>query len=502
MNRYFAGPTVNQVLPVVLRDLLANGHEVGSRNGRVKEMLNAKIMLEAPDQREVLCLNRGANVFAQIAETMWVLRGRGDIGWLSAYLPRAKDYSDDGQVWRGAYGPRIRGWGQQYDDSLGEVDQLAYVVDVLKKDPLSRQAVIAIYDPATDNQPGLDRPCNTFLQFQSRLGVLHMTVTVRSNDAMWGWSGINAFEWSTLHEIVASLLNINIGSITFNIGSLHLYEQHWDKASRIEENPVSYYQIPFDSDGTITTLAEVDRLIDRWFIWEQMCRDGDATPDELEDFGESMFRAWAAAIAYYWTRERRWLDGLEGTALAAAIAMTPATLLPEPPVASRSSAAAHTPTPPPRDAQAAFYAFVTDLHAKKHASYGDSWKKRGELMSILPNIARKIDRLGIGDEFDTSADTVIDLWVYLAKYRCWLVDLPAGPDNVNILLAQSMRAGKRVLPDWQIFIPKAFNAYADCVAETPREHKVDWVTDLLETVAPIAFEQWYLEQEYRGADAD
>ena len=37
------------------------------------------------------------------------------------------------------------------------------------------------------------------------------------------------------------------------------------------------------------------------------------------------------------------------------------------------------------------------------------WKKRGEKMSILANIARKIDRLGVGDEYDSSADGVFAL---------------------------------------------------------------------------------------------
>jgi hypothetical protein len=48
--------------------------------------------------------------------------------------------------------------------------------------------------------------CYTQLQFQSRLGALHLSVTVRSNDVMWGWSGIIAFVWSTIQEVVEHLL--------------------------------------------------------------------------------------------------------------------------------------------------------------------------------------------------------------------------------------------------------------------------------------------------------
>src|SRR5690606_28049995 len=117
---------------------------------------------------------------------------------------------------------------------------------------------------------------------------------------------------------------------------------------------------------------------DRWFAWEGMCRDGQATPDLLEDFEEPLFRSWAAAIAWYWQREDHWLDHLSGTALAVAVARTPASVLPEPRQTSRSAVVGAGTQPPSHEAVRAFYDFVKDLHAKKHASYGDSWKKRGE----------------------------------------------------------------------------------------------------------------------------
>ena len=194
------------------------------------------------------------------------------------------DYSDDGKTWRGGYGPRIRGTGDN------PIDQIAHVLDTLLADPLSRRAVVAIYDPRQDIPAGKDVPCNDFLQFQSRNGALHMTVTVRSNDLMWGWSGINAFEWSALQEIMAHLLGITVGTLTFNIGSLHLYDRHWNKASRLEFEDIPHAITPFQMpDGMCRTLEWVDILIDRWFAWEGMCRDGQATPDLLEDFEENLF---------------------------------------------------------------------------------------------------------------------------------------------------------------------------------------------------------------------
>jgi hypothetical protein len=74
-------------------------------------------------------------------------------------------------------------------------------------------------------------------------------------------------------------------------------------------------------------------------------------------------------------------------------------------------------------------AAIKSLHARKDRAYGDAWKRRGERISILPNIARKVDRLAV--HLQTQAelrdepilDTAIDLLVYCGKYLIFLGDL-------------------------------------------------------------------------------
>lgn len=57
--------------------------------------------------------------------------------------------------------------------------------------------------------------------------------------------------------------------------------------------------------------------------------------------------------------------------------------------------------------------------SEKAAVYGISWRKRGEAFSIVPNIARKVDRLGAPGAGDTELDTRMDLVNYLALYVGW-----------------------------------------------------------------------------------
>lgn len=68
------------------------------------------------------------------------------------------------------------------------------------------------------------------------------------------------------------------------------------------------------------------------------------------------------------------------------------------------------------------------LHRHKDHSYGDAWRKRGEVLSIFCNIARKQDRLDVAASengptaAEPLADTVADLCVYAAKYLTWLAE--------------------------------------------------------------------------------
>lgn len=79
------------------------------------------------------------------------------------------------------------------------------------------------------------------------------------------------------------------------------------------------------------------------------------------------------------------------------------------------------------------------LHTHKNAGYGNAWRKRGELLSIFTNLARKYDRLvvaldeGVDAADERNLDTAGDLCVYAAKYLTWLAERsPEDFDAVSI----------------------------------------------------------------------
>src|SRR5699024_1950497 len=180
--------TVNDALPDLAPHVLDDDELESPTGERVPEHLHQQITLTEPWDRYPRLGLRKASLPAQIAEAMWILSGRNDVEWLSYYLPRAIEFSDDGETWRGGYGPRLRNFGgRMFGDAVGPtipVDQLDAVVRELRANPTSRRAVLGIWDPLMDARranegPWKDIPCNDFISFQSRLGELHAHVFVQ-----------------------------------------------------------------------------------------------------------------------------------------------------------------------------------------------------------------------------------------------------------------------------------------------------------------------------------
>jgi thymidylate synthase len=212
------------------------GNIVSPRGMETKELLSQRIVITNPTQRCIVLPERNDDIVAKVAETLWQLAGRNDIEWLSWYLPRAPEFSDNGYSWRGAYGPRLREWDNADPAYHGSfTDQIEAIARKLRKDPDTRQAVISIWNPELDLLPGKDIPCNNWLHFFIREGELHLNIAQRSSDVVWGFSGIDAFSWSVLHEMMASWTNTEVGDFTYFISSLHVYDRHYKKLDKILE---------------------------------------------------------------------------------------------------------------------------------------------------------------------------------------------------------------------------------------------------------------------------
>ena len=211
---------VNEALPLGMMHLKTTGVRVPSRVGATIEYpFPVTTRYARPDQCVLFDPERDANPFFHFFEALWILHGAQDVASLSWFLPRIKDFSDNGQTFHGAYGYRLR-------EAFG-FDQIEEVIRMLRRDPGTRRAVVSIYHPSHDlNTDSKDIPCNDMVMFSIRQGKLNMTVCNRSNDVIWGAYGANAVQFSFLMQYVAAGVGVGLGAYYQVSNSYHVYEDN------------------------------------------------------------------------------------------------------------------------------------------------------------------------------------------------------------------------------------------------------------------------------------
>lgn len=158
---------------------------------------------------------RDLNFRFMVAEWLWILAGRNDVVSLAKYNKQIAQFSDDGVTFNGAYGPRLS-------------EQWREIVHKLRCDRDSRQAVAAIFFPFDISRKTKDVPCTLGLQVLIRDdNYLHGIVTMRSQD-LWLGLPYDFFTFSMLCNGLAAELDATPGSLTFNVGSAHIYEPNWE----------------------------------------------------------------------------------------------------------------------------------------------------------------------------------------------------------------------------------------------------------------------------------
>lgn len=192
---------------------------VKPRGMEVKELIGASYKVPMPAYIDLA--DRKVNLAFMFAEAKWIISGSNRLADLTPYMAAYKNFSDDGKFLRGAYGPKV-------------IEQLPYVVDTLIKDRDSRQAVMTIWRERPSGSK--DVPCTVAGQFFIRENKLQAIMTMRSNDVVLGFT-YDVFTFSMIAKSVQLLLNellsedqvVELGDLTVNPGSLHLYETHYDK---------------------------------------------------------------------------------------------------------------------------------------------------------------------------------------------------------------------------------------------------------------------------------
>jgi len=207
--------TTNMNWQGLLDTIMHNGDVISPRGKKTKELMGFKSMINM-NQPVITIKERNLGYKFMAAEAAWIMAGDNRVSTIAPFSKQISNFSDDGLLFFGAYGPRIR-------------DQLSHVVQSLLGDPDSRQAVITIWRP--NPRASRDIPCTISCQFMIRYGMIHCFMNMRSSDA---WLGVpyDWFNFSMLSAGVALMLRqkgmtVELGTLHFYAASQHLYEENW-----------------------------------------------------------------------------------------------------------------------------------------------------------------------------------------------------------------------------------------------------------------------------------
>ena len=161
-----------------------------------------------------------------IHELLWFLKGDTNIKYLqenkvSIWNEWADENGDLGRV----YGAQWRSWRGPNGETI---DQIATLVENLKKNPDSRRHLVVAYNPAEVEGMALP-PCHSFFQFYVANNKLSCQLYQRSADVFLGVP-FNIASYALLTMMIAQVCGFHLGDFVHTLGDAHLYKNHIEQA--------------------------------------------------------------------------------------------------------------------------------------------------------------------------------------------------------------------------------------------------------------------------------
>ena len=195
--------------------LNVDGGERAPRGLKVRETLGCNIYIMRPIDNLVYNSFCPASPYYLAQEYEWYHSYNNDVESIAKYAPFWRGIANSDGTVNSNYGCYIF---KPYEDGTSEWTRL---VDLLKRDPDSRQAILQI--PITPFKNTKDLTCTSSLQFFVRNGKVFMITYMRSNDIVKGFRN-DIYFFTSLQIDLAKELGLEVGWYRHVVGNLHVYE--------------------------------------------------------------------------------------------------------------------------------------------------------------------------------------------------------------------------------------------------------------------------------------
>ncbi|HEU4773993.1 MAG TPA: thymidylate synthase [Lysobacter sp.] len=210
----------------LLRHVLEQGSEKSDRTGTGTRSVFGWQMRFDLGQGFPLVTTKKLHLRSIVHELLWFLKGETNIAYLRDNKVGIWDeWADpDGELGP-VYGKQWRHWTGA-DGS--QIDQIAWVVDEIQRNPDSRRLIVSAWNVADLPKMAL-MPCHTMFQFYVADGKLSCQLYQRSGDIFLGVP-FNIASYALLTHMVAQVCGLGVGDFVHTLGDAHLYSNHLEQA--------------------------------------------------------------------------------------------------------------------------------------------------------------------------------------------------------------------------------------------------------------------------------
>ena len=209
----------------LMRDILENGTKKEDRTGTgTFSVFGRQMRFNLAEGFPVVTTKR-VHLRSVIVELLWFLRGDTNIAYLHEHGVTIWDeWADEKGNLGPVYGYQWRSWPAPDGKSI---DQIARVVDQIRKNPDSRRHIVTAWNPAEIDKMALP-PCHALFQFYVADGKLSCQLYQRSADYFLGVP-FNIASYALLTHMVAHQCDLTPGEFVWTGGDVHLYTNHLEQ---------------------------------------------------------------------------------------------------------------------------------------------------------------------------------------------------------------------------------------------------------------------------------
>lgn len=211
----------------LLDHVMKNGTDRSDRTGTgTRSVFGYQMRFDLSEGFPVLTTKK-LHLRSIIHELLWFLKGETNIAYLrdngvTIWDEWADENGDLGPV----YGYQWRSWPTP---DGGHIDQIAALVEGIRKNPHSRRHIVSAWNPAEVDEMALP-PCHCLFQFYVNDGKLSCQLYQRSADVFLGVP-FNIASYALLTMMVAQATELLPGDFVHTLGDTHIYHNHFEQVA-------------------------------------------------------------------------------------------------------------------------------------------------------------------------------------------------------------------------------------------------------------------------------